>query len=120
LAQQVGRRAAQHEKSRRPTRPIGQHSQHRKQVGPPLHLVNDHQSAQSFERKHRVAEPRQFFRVLQIEVRACPLPLLHEPPGQRRLSDLPRADNSHDWMPPQQSPQNRVLAIAPNHGPTLP
>ena len=93
LAQQRRRRAAQQQKAGRVVGAVDQHAQHLEQIGRVLHLVDDDQAAQVFQRDQRRAELRFDLRVFEVEpVRRA---AAQQGARERRLADLARPDERH-------------------------
>ena len=96
LSQQLGRGAAKHQEVSPAGPAIGEHPQHREQLRTVMNLVDDDEAAELFERQHRVAEEREVAGQLEIEADGRTPRRARHLPGQRRLSHLPRAEESDD------------------------
>jgi hypothetical protein len=48
--------------------PIRQHAQSGEQVGPSLHFIDHHQSAQRLQGRHRLLQPGEIGGILRIEI----------------------------------------------------
>jgi len=68
LTQQIGRSAAENEKSGRQGIPVAQNPQHRKQIGAPLDFVDDDQSLQILKSHHWLIQAAKAERIFQIEI----------------------------------------------------
>ena len=89
-----GAGAAEHKEPRRVAVPIGQYPQHRKQIGPVLHLVDDDDAGEVLERGQPLIQPGQTDRIFEVEVvgRVDGNQLA----GQRGLAALARPDDGDD------------------------
>jgi hypothetical protein len=94
LTEQLGRGAAQDEKSYRGPFSINQHSQNPKKAWQTLDFVDHDEPLKPFEGEHRVAEPCFIFGILQVEIMSCPSPLGEERAGQGGLPDLSCPDDA--------------------------
>jgi hypothetical protein len=92
------RSAAENEETRRRARAVCQYAQQREQVGPTLHLVENHEAAQATQHQLRVGEASEVGRRLEIEEMHGLGRFLGQLPGQRRLARLARADQRHDGV----------------------
>ena len=105
LAEQLGRRAAEHEKPGRHPRTVGQHAQQRENFGQPLDLVEDHQASKRPQLEAGVDQPRKVRCILEVEPRGRPTARGHELTGEGGLPDLPGAEQGDDGRLPQEQRQ---------------
>ena len=96
--------------------PVHEDAQQREKSFAVPHLVDDHQAGEGLEREPGIGETRDVGRILQIEERHRSAHAFGQAPGQRRLADLPGADQSHDGELVQETPETRFVADAWNHG----
>jgi hypothetical protein len=88
LSHEMRGSAPQNQESGCVPRPIRQHTQHRKQLGLALNLVDYNQSLQRREGQHWICETSNVNGVLKIEIRSVPSQASHHHARQRGLSHL--------------------------------
>jgi hypothetical protein len=104
---ELGRGAAEQQEAAPRLRPVREHAQDREELGAALHLVEHDQTLEPLEGEHRLPEPGEVGRRLEVE--ALDRPLLHrrELPRQGRLSHLSRAEERHDRVAREQPAEGR-------------
>lgn len=118
LPLQVSRRTPQDQESCRRVAPVHQHAQHGEQIGAPLDLVDHHQPAQWLQGRHRLLQPGEIDRILQIEI--LDRILRHDLPRQCRLAALARSHKEHDPAALERGSQSLNMLPARNHGRIIP
>ena len=96
--------------------PVREDPQQTKESFLSLDLVDDHEPLQRFERELGIGKRRLVRRVFEVE-EGDRLPLAADQgAGERRLSDLPRADETDDRKHPQQVPDGCFVSDTREHG----
>ena len=110
------RRCPEREKARGVVGSVREDPQQTKESFLALDLVDDHEPLQRFERELGIGERRLVRRVFEVE-EGDRLPLAADQgAGERRLSDLPRADETDDRKHPQQVPDGCFVSDTREHG----
>ena len=93
LTQQLRAGAAEQQVLTRPIAPVDQHPQDRKQLRGTLHLIDDDQALQMFQRGSGLRQARSGGWILEIEI--VRVAERQELPGERGLSGLARPDQHY-------------------------
>lgn len=93
LAGKLRRRTPQDQKCRQITGAVSQHTQHRKDAGLTLRLVNHHQAPQALQRSHGILHEPSNDRVLDVKIQW--VIGWKQLPRQGGLATLAGAENSH-------------------------
>ena len=116
LPEQFRSGAAQNEKVRGVVGPVHEDSQQAKEPFLALDLVDDHEPPERFERELGIGKRRLVRRVFEVEEGDRPPLAADQGAGERRLSDLPRADETDNRKHPQQVPDGRFVSDTREHG----
>ena len=114
LAEQLRRGAAEHEEPGRPARPVGEDTKRRKQIRPSLDLVEHDEAPEVAERQFRIGQPGHVGGPLEVEHGGARR-RRGDLPGERRLADLPRAEERHHGIAGQQPPDGVDVRRSGNH-----
>ena len=109
LLEQGGGGASEQQKSGGSSRPVGEHPQRGEEIRASLDFVQDNEPPERFERQEWVSESRQIAVVLKIEAMCSAGPRFGDLLRERRLSDLPGAEQK----------RRRALAEETGHGPAM-
>ncbi len=102
LAKEIGRRASENQETRGCARAVGQHAEDRKEVRTLLDLIEDNEPTHTCEPERGLLELRQVTRIFQVEERDRDSRSAGDLVRQRRLPDLPCAQQRDDRLLAQQ------------------